>query len=291
VTQDRWADWLLDRRDGGSARQRARTLDRLGPVRDRVLDGAAIAPGDVVVDVGCGDGMIGLGALDRVGAEGHVVFVDPSPTLLERCRAEVVRRGLAPRATFVEAAAERLAPLPSAAADVVTTRSVLIYVVEKAHAFQAFRRVLRAGGRISLWEPINVHGFPEPAGRLFGYDVRAVESLAEKVKAAQAPPRPPERSPMLDFDERDLLAQAEAGGFVALALTLEVTDRAPDPVEDWDVFLDSSPNPLAPTWREAVAEALDAGEARAFLAHLRPRAEAGEGRWRHAVAHLVGRAG
>src|SRR5439155_15783860 len=85
LTSDVWADWLRERRDGGSPEERERTLDRLAPVRDRVLDAAAIAAGDVVVDVGCGDGMIGLGAIERVGEDGKVVFVDVSAALLHAC--------------------------------------------------------------------------------------------------------------------------------------------------------------------------------------------------------------
>jgi ubiquinone/menaquinone biosynthesis C-methylase UbiE len=44
---------------------------------------------------------------------------------------------------------------PSASVDVVTTRSVLIYVKDRARAFAEFARVLRPGGRTSLYEPIN----------------------------------------------------------------------------------------------------------------------------------------
>jgi ubiquinone/menaquinone biosynthesis C-methylase UbiE len=150
VTSDVWADWLCARRDGGLPEGRARTLALLGPVRDQVLAGAAIGLGDVLVDVGCGDGMIGLSALERVGQTGRVVFVDVSASLLEACRAEVARRWLEHRAAFVEASAEDLAPLPDAGADAVTTRSVLIYIADKARAFAAFRRVLRPGGRISV---------------------------------------------------------------------------------------------------------------------------------------------
>ena len=40
--------------------------------------------------------------------------------------------------------------------DVVTTRSVLIYVKDKAAALREFYRVLKPGGRVSLFEPINV---------------------------------------------------------------------------------------------------------------------------------------
>jgi SAM-dependent methyltransferase len=37
----------------------------------------------------------------------------------------------------------------------VTTRSVLIYVQHKDAAFREFHRVLRPGGRVSIFEPIN----------------------------------------------------------------------------------------------------------------------------------------
>jgi arsenite methyltransferase len=286
---DVWAEWLCGRRDGGSQAQRQRTLDRLAPVRDQVLEGAAIWPGDVVVDVGCGDGMIGLAALPRVGEGGRVVFLDVSQALLEHCREEALALGLLRRAAFVKADAADLAPLAAGSADAVVTRSVLIYVADKARAFREFRRVLRSAGRISLWEPINAHGFPEAEDRLRGYDVSAVGPLAAKVKAVYARRQPLDGSPMLDFDERDLLDLARDAGFVDLRLTLEIEDRAPDPVADFETFLDSSPNPLAPTLREAVEEALDPAEADAFVAHLRPLAEAGDGRYRSAVAHLVGR--
>lgn len=53
--------------------------------------------------------------------------------------------------SFVRVAAEDLSTIADA---VVTTRSVLIYVDDKAAAFRAFHRVLKAGGRLSIFEPI-----------------------------------------------------------------------------------------------------------------------------------------
>jgi arsenite methyltransferase len=83
---DRWSRWLLERRHGGDARQREATLAHLGGVRDRVLAGAEPLEGATLLDVGAGDGLIGLGALDRVGPEGTVVFADVSPALIDECR-------------------------------------------------------------------------------------------------------------------------------------------------------------------------------------------------------------
>jgi arsenite methyltransferase len=69
---DRWAAWLLHRRDAADPEQRAKTLEHLVPIRDHVLDGARTHHGDVLLDVGSGDGLIAFGALDRVGAHGVV---------------------------------------------------------------------------------------------------------------------------------------------------------------------------------------------------------------------------
>ena len=56
----------------------------LVPVREKVLDRAGLAEGETLLDVGCGEGLIGFGALER-GA-GHVVFSDISDDLLDFCR-------------------------------------------------------------------------------------------------------------------------------------------------------------------------------------------------------------
>jgi arsenite methyltransferase len=66
---DRWAAWVLERRFG-DPKDAAHTRESLAPVRERVLEGAWIERGDVVLDVGAGDGLIALGALPLVGDEG-----------------------------------------------------------------------------------------------------------------------------------------------------------------------------------------------------------------------------
>ena len=71
------------------------------------------------------------------------------------------------RSTFVQTAADSRAGIPDGSVDVVTTRSVLIYVKDKAAAFRAFYRVLKPGGRVSLFEPVNrLHTAPRPFRRL-----------------------------------------------------------------------------------------------------------------------------
>ena len=77
---DRWSQWLLRGREGGDQTLRERFLaDVLLPVRDQVLDRGRVEKGEVVLDVGAGDGLIAFGALDRVGPTGHPL----SPTFGE----------------------------------------------------------------------------------------------------------------------------------------------------------------------------------------------------------------
>ena len=70
---------------------------------------------------------------------------------------------------FIVARAEDLEPIGDRSVDVVTTRSVLIYVEDKAAAFRALHRVLRPGGRFSIFEPINNY-FPWDPTEFWGYD-------------------------------------------------------------------------------------------------------------------------
>jgi SAM-dependent methyltransferase len=270
------------RRDGGSDEQRRAVLASLAPVRDELLDLAEVQPGEVLLDVGCGDGLIGLGALDR-GA--RVIFSDISEACLDDCRA-----------IAGDAAEYHLASatdLGDVTADVVTTRSVLIYVADKATAFGEFFRVLRPGGRVALFEPINRFGLEERKATWGFRTIEGVEALVAKVVAEieHAQDDAGGLDAMIDFDERDLLALAEEAGFVDLRLSLvaEVTADAMWRTRDWDVFLDSSPNPLAATFREAMEAALTASEAERLTGVLRPQVERGEGSTRLARAFLRGR--
>ena len=289
VEPDHWSRWLRERRDAGDERQRTAILDMLGPVRERVLAFAEPLDGATLLDVGTGDGLIGLEALTRVGERGTVIFSDISDALLAHAIEAVAAAGSLDRARFVSTQADDLAEIADASVDVVTTRSVLIYVADKAGAFAAMHRVLRPGGRISLFEPINSLTYPEAADRFWGYDVSAVSGLADKVKRTFREISDPAAATMLDFDDRDLVRLAEAAGFsrIHLECHIDVETRADMGAIDIETLLDSAPNPLAPTARESIDAALSADERDVFVAHLRRAVDAGDRLRRGAVAYLA----
>jgi len=277
---DRWAAWLAERRFGGSDEARAESEHLFTGFRARVLEGARVAPGETVLDVGCGEGLIGFGALDLVGDDGRVIFSDISEDVLSVCRA--IADGDA-RCEFVRASADEL-PLADASVDVVTTRSVLIYLEDKEAALREFFRVLRPGGKLSMFEPINSFGYPEPEGVFAGFDVQPVWDVAEKVRDCYGATA----SPLLGWDERDLLRWTEEAGFADVEVTLEIEVKPHRMMQsrDWNAFRNVAPNPLAPTLQEEMDEKLTSDEQQRLVAHLRPLVERGEGSYRMASAYV-----
>lgn len=281
--RDRWAEWLAVRRFGGDPAARKRVLADLIAVRDKVLDRAELREGQTLLDVGCGEGLISFGALER-GA-GMVVFSDVSTELLDFCREAAAELDVLDRCRFVEASAEELRAVDDESVDVVTTRSVLIYVSRKDDAFREFARVLRPGGRLSVFEPINRFA-QRDSNSWAGFDLGALGDVGSKLRAVYEALQPPGEDPMLDFDERDLVYLAEEAGFFPIQLALEAEIQRTEP-RAWNGFVNSSGNPNIPTLAEAMEHALTPYERDRLVAHLRPKVEHGLGEWRMALAYLA----
>jgi arsenite methyltransferase len=189
------------------------------------------------------------------------------------------------RCSFVKARADDLVGIEDASVDVVTTRSVLIYVADKEASFREFIRVLRPGGRVALFEPINRFCMEERREGFWGYPSDGLGDLARRVEAVYTAIQP-DSDPMLDFDERDLVRFAESAGFFPIELDFHA-DIKPTDSKPWDAFLNSSGNPKIPTIAQAMEQALTPEERDRFAAHLRPLVEEGRGVWRMGEAYLT----
>lgn len=178
-----------------------------------MLDGARIARGETVVDLGAGTGLLTIGAVERVGPDGDVLAVDISVDALE----ELQRATRVPNISYAVGCAEVL-PLTDESVDVVVMRSVLIYVHAKDEAARELFRVLRPGGRVSIFEPINSRN------RRLSHLIDFGE-LAARVHAWEAERYSDPADPMLNFDERDLERLVGGAGFVDLSAVLRDTEQ------------------------------------------------------------------
>jgi ubiquinone/menaquinone biosynthesis C-methylase UbiE len=283
--KDMWSEWLLNRRFGGNAERMKAAMDFLYPVRDKVLHHANLGENETLLDVGCGDGLIAFGALEKSKAV-KVIFSDVSQDLLNHVQSITQEMNVIDRCEFICAPAEDHSVIENESVEVITTRSVLIYVAAKQQAFNEFFRILKPQGRLSIFEPINRFRYPEPSHTFWGYDVTPVNEIAQKVKEVYHKIQPPDNDPMLDFDERDLITFAEKAGFREIHLDLQVEIKPKNNDVSWEVMLRLAGNPKIPTLEEAMSEALTPFETKEFIAYLRPLVETKGGVNQSALAYL-----
>ena len=141
---------------------------------ERLLDELEVGDGDILVDLGCGRGEIGLWIASHGGA--RLVGVDPSPVGLARGRgrARVAGDG---DAGFVQALVQRTG-LRSASADAALCVDVMHFVEsDRAAALREVARVLQTGRRLVTVGPERTD--PTRDLRASGFDVEVREETRE----------------------------------------------------------------------------------------------------------------
>jgi hypothetical protein len=150
-------------------------------------------------------------------------------------------------------------------------------------------RVLRPGGRVSLFEPLNAATLDPTGESFFGYDTSQLREQARAVQAAFGRRQPRESDPMMTLTPAGLVHDFERAGFSHVVARDELTSMAMPPADEHTIkaLLHGQPNPQLPTVAQAAREALPGAEAERFLAALTDAARAGRGRRRQAALYLA----
>lgn len=153
--------------------------------REILLDIAGVAPGDSVLDVGCGTGTQAIAARVRVGNHGYVAAIDSSPQMLSRARTKAAAAGADIK--FCLGSAERL-PGSQPRFDAILCATVFHCLAQPAqsHALSSIARMMKPTGRLLVVD--------------YGGPVTGRHSLFGRIRAHQS------------FDVEDLIPRLARAG-------------------------------------------------------------------------------
>lgn len=115
------------------------------PLARDLVASANLAPGERVLDVACGTGVVARLAAERVGATGAVAGLDVNADMLKVARSVSAALPI----EWHESSAESM-PLPDDSFDVVLCQMGLQFIPDKVAALREMRRVVRPGGRVVI---------------------------------------------------------------------------------------------------------------------------------------------
>jgi ubiquinone/menaquinone biosynthesis C-methylase UbiE len=118
---------------------------QLEPAQSRLMEMADLRPGERVLDLACGTGLVTFRAAAAVGARGSVTGTDISDGMIEQCTRVANARGLS-HVTFQRMGAEKVA-FADASFDAVLCGLGMMYVTDFAGSIGEMFRVTRPGGR------------------------------------------------------------------------------------------------------------------------------------------------
>lgn len=137
------------------------------PLAKDLVAAASLRPGERILDVACGTGVVTRLAAGRVGENGSVAGLDVNPGML------AVARSVTPNDVAInwyETSAEAM-PLPDRSFDVVLCQMGLQFIPDKLKALKEIRRILEPRGRVVL-------NLPGPVPAMFA---ALAGSLAEHI--------------------------------------------------------------------------------------------------------------
>jgi SAM-dependent methyltransferase len=136
------------------ATHQARFDATIRPYHADLMAAVGIAPGERVLDVGCGNGMTSRDAARAAGPGGEVLAVDLSGPMLARAAQQAKDDGLG-NIRFEQADAQ-VYPFDAGAFDAAMSRFGVMFFADPVAAFTNIGSALRSGGRLAMlvWGPV-----------------------------------------------------------------------------------------------------------------------------------------
>jgi len=117
----------------------------LSPAQDKLIEFAAIQPGEHIIDIACGTGLVSFRAAALTGNKGQVLGTDISDKMVELSNKQASERKLT-NIRFERSEAETL-KVPRESFDVALCALGLMYVTEPGLALSEMYKALKPGGR------------------------------------------------------------------------------------------------------------------------------------------------
>jgi len=117
----------------------------LRPAQDQLMEFAAIQPGERILDIACGTGLISFRAAELTGNTGYVLGTDISDKMVDICRQSAIEKNLT-NIEFDRMEAETL-KVPESSFDLALCALGLMYVTDPALALKEMYKALKPGAR------------------------------------------------------------------------------------------------------------------------------------------------
>jgi len=154
TTVKNWSEWLKSSRFSYmSEEQKEQTFRWLSLVKDKIIDRSNLKPDDTLLDIGTGTGLLAFGAYDFLRQHGKVIASDYVEDCIQECKKIIDSIEPQNKMEFLLSNASNI-DLPENSVDVTVMRSVMVHILEKQPVLDECYRVLKPGGRISIFEPI-----------------------------------------------------------------------------------------------------------------------------------------
>lgn len=265
MAEDIWSNWLKHRRFG-DAINKEKALQQYRLLALNIIKRAELFESATVLDIGTGDGLLGLTAIDYLGNTGKIIFNDISEAALDIPKSILnENKNIKPKIEYALTNAENLNIIQSESIDRILIRAVIMYIKNKQSVFNEFHRILKKHGIAVINETINERQNHYKEKYFYGFDIESeplneIIDIIEKVKKEIKKQKVQSgQGTMTGYDEHSLIDLAINAGFNYIKLEYDL-EYFFHKYMSWDYFFNASPNPNAQSLNEIMKNILSNGE-------------------------------